>query len=138
MSVFKGTKLNTRIGKTLLVLVCAFTLSACASTRTFEDAGVYKGENYSINITREDTGFSRQYLISIDGDQVLTIDRAAIKAANCQQMSFYVSRCTYDTQHEGKAVRIIQEVDGQMFQQNAYYSVYFDGVLIRRVTTPLL
>ena len=60
MSVFKGTKLNTRIGKTLLVLVCAFTLSACASTRTFEDAGVYKGENYSIEITREDVGLFRE------------------------------------------------------------------------------
>ena len=136
MSVFKGTKLNTRIGKTLLVLVCAFTLSACASTRTFEDAGVYKGENYSIEITREDVGLFREYYISINGDQVLTIDRAATKDANCQKMSLYVSRCTYDSQYEGKAVRIIQELDGQMFQQNIYYSVYFDGVLIRRVTTP--
>ena len=64
--------------------------------------------------------------------------RAASKDANCQKMSLYVGQCTYDTQYEGKAVIIIQEIDGQMIQQNAYYSVYFDGVLIRRVTTPLL
>ena len=138
MNIFNRTKLNINIGKTLLVLLSAFVLSACASTRTFEDAGVYKGENYTIDITREDSGLFREYRISINGDLVLTIDRDATKAANCQKMSLYVSRCTFDTQYEGKAVRIIQEIDGQMFQQNAYYSVYFDGVLIRRVTTPLL
>ena len=138
MYIFNRTKLSVNIGKTLLVVLSAFVLSACASTRTFEDAGVYRGENYAITITRNDTGYSREYLISINGDPILTIDSAATKAAPCQKMSLYVSRCTYETQYQGNAVRVIQEIDGQMFQQNAYYNVYFDDVLIRRVTTPLL
>jgi len=138
MPNFNGTKLNPGLGKMLLIIFGFLALSACASTRTFEDVGVYKGENYTIDITRADSGLFREYYISINGDLVLTIDRAAIDEAPCEKMSLYVNRCTFDTQYEGKAVRIVQEADAQMFQQNIYYNVYFDEMLIRRVITPLI
>lgn len=138
MNIFNRLDFNDTCRRMLLGLLSVFVLSACASTRTFEDAGVYKGESYTISITREDEGLFREYSISINGDLVLTIDREETKAAPCQKMSLYVSRCTYETQYQGIAVRVIQEIDAQMFQQNAYYSIYFDGVLVRRVTTPLL
>lgn len=142
MYIFNRTKLNVNRGKTLLVLLSAFILTACASTRTFEDAGVYKGENYTISITRVPDNISSQVVyVSINGDQILDYDLRALgrdwREDNCERMSLYVNRCTFNTQYEGKAVRFVEETDAQMFQQNAYYSVYFDGVLIRRVTTPL-
>jgi hypothetical protein len=138
MYAFDGMTLSLKNSRTLFVLFCALLLSACDSTRTFQDAGAYKGENYTIGIERVDTGLFRAYNISINGDKILTIDKSNVSGDQCQKMSFYVSRCTYNTKYKGKAVRVIQEIDAQMFQQNAYYSVYFDGVLIRRVTTPLL
>ena len=139
MYIFNRTKLNVPLSKTLLVLLAAFVLSACDSTRSFEDAGVYKGENYTIDITRVPTGISRTTTISINGEQILTISgREEAQGENCQQMSFYVSQCTFDTQYEGKAVRVVLERDGKPFQQAVYYSVYFDGALIRKVSTPFL
>ena len=137
MSLFSGTTLSLNIGKALSVLSFTFFLSACEAPRTFEDAGVYRSENYTIEIERVPTGLTRTTYISINGDKVLTIDGAAIRDASCQRMSLYVNQCTFDTQYEGKAVRVIQEVDGKLYQQNIYYSVYFDGVLIRKIVTPL-
>lgn len=137
MYVFDGMTLSLKNSKTLFVLFCALFLSACDSTRTFQDAGAYKGKNYTIDITRVPTGISRATYISINGDQILAIEgKSSARANKCQRTSFYVNRCTFNAQYEGKAVSIIEEMDAKMYQQNIYYSVYFDGVLIRRVTTP--
>jgi hypothetical protein len=143
MSLFNGMALNLNIGKAIAMLSCALFLSACASTRTFEDAGVYQGKHYTISITRVPDNISSEVsYIAINGDQILDFDLRKLgrnwRDENCQHTSTYVNQCTFNTQYEGMAVKVIQEVDGKLYQQNAYYSVYFDGVLIRRVTTPLL
>ena len=132
-------KLNVSSRKMLLGLLLAFVLSACDSARTFEDAGVYKGDNYTFEIKRVPSGVSRTTTISINGEQILLISgREEAYGTNCQRMSYYVFQCTFHTRYGGKAVRIVLERDGKPYQQAVNYSVYFDDVLIRKVSTPLL
>lgn len=140
MSFFNALVDGIQSRKAACLLLGGLLLSACETPRTFEDAGVYDGDNYTIEVARVPDGLFRIYYISINGDQILKIDRELLATPpdRCQKVSFYVTQCNFNTQYEGKAVKVIQEVDARPFQQNAYYSVYFDGVLIRRVTTPLL
>lgn len=121
----------------LVIALCALFLSACATTKTYMDTGVYKGENYTFDVTWVDESLFRTVFFSINGDRALTIDREAQKNANCYKTSFYVNRCTYNTQYEDISVEVIVDTDGQMFQQNSYYIVSFDGILVRRITVPL-
>lgn len=129
-----------QFGKTIVAAFCVASLSACEAPRTFEDAGVYKGENYAIKVERVPDGLLRDYYISINNEQILAIDGSSVKAQadECKKVSFYVSQCTYSTQYDGKSVRIIQETDARPFQQAVYYSVFIEGALIRRLSTPLL
>jgi hypothetical protein len=125
-------------GMATVALLGAFALSGCATTKTYQDAGVYKGENYLLDVTWEDGGFSRTTYVSVNGDRILTIDRESYKAANCQQTSYYVSRCVYNTEYEGRDVEVVATSDGQIGQQNTYYSISFEGTLIRRMTVPFM
>jgi hypothetical protein len=116
----------------------AFLLSACASTKTYKDAGVYNGESYVFDITWEDEGFFRTTYLSINEALVLTIDRETNRAADCQKTSYLVIRCIYNTQYEGKAVEVVHDYDAQFYQQNSYYSISINGTLVRRITTPIM
>lgn len=116
----------------------SLVLAACATSKSYQDAGVYQGTNYEFDVTWEDKGLFRETYISINGDRVLTIDRDALKAAPCQKTSAFVEQCAYKTEYAGKTVDIVQNVDVKMYQQNAYYKISFNGTLIRTITIPLL
>lgn len=125
-------------GMATVAFLGAFALSGCATTKTYQDAGVYKGENYLLDVTWEDEGFFRTTYVSINEDRILTIDREAVKSANCQKTSFYVSRCVFNTEYEGRDVEVVAISDGQIGQQNVHYNISFDGTLIRRMTVPIM
>ena len=126
-------------GMATVALLGAFALSGCAGTKTYQDAGVYKGENYLLDVTWEDGAVFRTTYVSVNGDKILTIDREALRgtAENCQQTSFYVRRCVFNTEYEGRDVEVVTTSDVQVGQQNTYYSISFDGTLIRRMTVPV-
>ena len=125
-------------GMATVAFLGAFALSGCAGTKTYQDAGVYKGENYLLDVTWEDGVVFRTTYVSVNGDRILTIDREAFKSANCQKTSFYVSRCVFNTEYEGRDVEVVATSDGQIGQQNTYYNISFDGTLIRRMTVPIM
>jgi hypothetical protein len=126
--------------KLLGLLVCAMLLGACEAPRTFQDAGVYQGENYTITIDRVPDGLFRNYHISLNEERILTIEGSKLQsqADDCRKIAFYVSQCTFSTSYGDKPVRVVMETDGRLYQQTANFSVFVDEVLVRRITTPLL
>lgn len=116
----------------------SITLAACASTKTYKDAATYNGKNYVFDVTWKDQGLTRTTFLSINNTLVLTIDREAVKEAGCEKTSFYVIRCDYDAEFEGNKISVVAESDGQIGQQNTYYSISFNGSLVERITVPLM
>ena len=121
-----------------IVLLLTLILVGCATTKSYQDAGVYNGKNYTFDVTWEDKGLFRETYVSINDERVLTIDRVSIKTANCQKISFYVNQCSFKAAYAGNDVDVIQTIDGQLYQQNAYYKILFNGTLVRTITTPLI
>ena len=120
-----------------IVFMLTLILVGCASTKSYQDAGVYEGQNYAFDITWKDKGLFRETYVSINNERVLTIDRASVKTASCEKISFYVNQCSFKATYAGNDVDVIQTIDGQLYQQNAYYKILFNGTLVRTITTPL-
>ena len=127
-----------RILKNVSLILGSVALIGCASTKSYQDVGTYNGNNYVFDITWVDEGLFRTTYLSINDTEVLKMDRETVRAANCEKTSFYVSVCEYSTEYEGNSVEVVATQDSQMYQQNTYYSISFNGSLVERITVPLM
>jgi hypothetical protein len=122
------------------IIFCAGLLTACEAPRTFQDAGVYQGENYEITVDRVPDGILRNFHIALNGERILTIEgsKMALQADDCKKIAFYVSQCTFRTSYRDRPVKVVMDSDARPFQQEVNYSVYMSSTLIGKVTTPML
>lgn len=121
----------------IVTVLAAFSLSACAAPRTFNDAATFQGERYTFSIERIPDGLGRETSILINDEEVLRRSEGR-DGDTCRKVSFYVSQCTFETSYRGMDVRVVEEIDAQVFQQAINYSIYFNDELVRRMTTPIL